>query len=241
MRNYLYHVIYFASLIFATSVASANISVTLSASEDSMLATHSNLGSGSVPQGSKTTFNAISIYSMLPSPGNYTLPVLKWDMSSYAGKTVVSGNAYVSMRINTNWYYDRNGKYGTGIPYMDLSVHKILVPWTESSVTYNNFGGDTGLQSDEYGASICSVRLYDLQKWGEWITWTIPGSMVQQWIDDPTNNYGLLFKPNGYNRPEFNFFSSESSTPPALSFEIVPEPATLSLLSIGGILLRRRK
>lgn len=226
-------------LVCYLATLSQAVPITLYPSEDSMLSSHSNRGGGTVPQGSSGSLYTISKYSMLPSPGNYTLPIIKWDLNSFAGRTVLGSNVSVSLYLHDGWYYDRSHKYGTGIPNMDLTIHKALVSWNEASVTYNNFGGDVGIQSDEYAATGYSVRLQDQQI--GWITWTIPASIVQQWIDNPSTNYGLIFMPEGNNRPEFDFFSRESGIPPRITFELneVPEPATLSLFMLGFLTLKK--
>ena len=221
-------------------VLNAGTTVSLITSEDTVLSTHSNLGGGSVPKGN-TALWAISEYSMLPGYGNHSYSALKWDLSQFAGCTVLDTIVPVKLYLGYNWYYDRDGKYGSGTSYMDVSLHKSLVSWSQSTATYNNFGGEVGLQSDEYVATAYDTnRIYDRQR--GWFTWYIPGSLVQEWIDNPSSNNGLLLLPNGYNRPEFMFHSNSSgSNEPTITFEYIPEPCTLSLFAIGGIFLRRKR
>lgn len=77
-------------------------------------------------------------------------------------------------------------------------------------------------------------------------TFTIPAAMIQDWIDNPGDNAGLLVRSSG-GTGDIRFISAEAGTKPNgpnLSFDymIVPEPSTLSLLSLGmlGFLRRRR-
>lgn len=78
---------------------------------------------------------------------------------------------------------------------------------------------------------------------GTAITFTIPAAMIQSWIDNPSANAGLLGRQTGSS--SWDFRSSQSGTTaqrPTLTFDyVVPEPASLCLLSVGGLMLRRRR
>ena len=73
---------------------------------------------------------------------------------------------------------------------------------------------------------------------------TIPASIIQNWIDNPSQNAGLLVRnPSGTTAPITSDDAGTVAAGPNLSFdyEIVPEPSTLSLLGLGLLgFLRRR-
>src|SRR5690606_21890468 len=73
------------------------------------------------------------------------------------------------------------------------TVNEVLADW-DSDVTYNDFGGDPGIQPDEYSSQTVT---------------TAPGSIgansinvtasLQAWNENPTLNRGWIFRPNGTN------------------------------------------
>lgn len=82
------------------------------------------------------------------------------------------------------------------VPATTVRVHRITAPWVEADVTWNNFAGAfdpaviTTLQVDSIG----------------WHTATVT-SLVQDWVNNPSQNYGLLLEQGAtlYN----NYTSSE--------------------------------
>ena len=83
------------------------------------------------------------------------------------------------------------------------NIHEAAVDWTESE-TFNSFGGDLGVQVDEYGPLIGT---------GSGSTGAIVvdvTSSLAAWTDDPTGNHGWIFLPTGGNGVDLR--SSEWST-----------------------------
>ncbi len=84
-------------------------------------------------------------------------------------------------------------------------LHEVTVDWDPGTVTYNNFGGDSGVQSDEYGALIRSAN-------GTFSTNTVDVTLsLIGWEQDPSANKGWIFVPTGSNGVQF-FSSEEPST-----------------------------
>jgi hypothetical protein len=77
---------------------------------------------------------------------------------------------------------------------------------------------------------------------GGTMTFTIPQAMVQSWIDNPAANAGLLGRNTASSSMRIRSSESSASVRPTLTFDyVIPEPATLSLLSFGLLgFLRRR-
>jgi hypothetical protein len=72
-------------------------------------------------------------------------------------------------------------------------LHPVLVDWDEATVTTDNFGGDAGVQVDEYGPDIADGPI---DNGAAVIDVT---SAVQDWVDNPASNFGLIFVPQSAN------------------------------------------
>ncbi|MBN1538152.1 MAG: DNRLRE domain-containing protein, partial [Anaerolineales bacterium] len=70
-------------------------------------------------------------------------------------------------------------------------VYESLVAWDGSTATYNNFGGDAGVQTDEYYATLIDEALADEASTQYSIDVT---ASLQRWSDG-TANYGWIFLP----------------------------------------------
>ncbi len=83
------------------------------------------------------------------------------------------------------------------------NVNEVLVPWT-ASTTYNNFGGDAGVQPDEYGALVGTANGGVLGGMDLNVTASLVG-----WQANPTGNRGWIFRPTGTDGVQIR--SSEST------------------------------
>ena len=92
--------------------------------------------------------------------------------------------------------------YNLGDP---SNLHEVLSDWSEG-VTYNDFGGDPGVQPDEYGDLVeaasgsVSIGVHSVD-----VT-----ASVSAWANAPSQNRGWIFLPTGGNGVDFR--SSEFST-----------------------------
>ena len=96
-----------------------------------------------------------------------------------------------------------------------ISVYPLLVDFDESKVSWNSFyKQDAGL----FGRKIATASVEQKDGWYEW---TLPASLVQQWIDDPSSNKGLILISELDRDPMTNsFFSStRGANPPQLVVE----------------------
>lgn len=96
------------------------------------------------------------------------------------------------------------------------TVNHSLVDWSEATATWNNFGGDAGLQVDETGAQVATgPTATGLQ------TVNVTASL-QAWLMSPAQNFGWLFIPTATDGVEIR--SSETATiadRPLLTVEFV--------------------
>ena len=122
----------------------------------------------------------------------------------------------------------------------------MLIPWADSTVTFNNFGATPDVQiGSDVGASLHTINLNYPGPGDRYESWTIPAAVLQGWIDQPSTNLGLLvFNTTLVFGQDLQFGSGESANEPRLSFTAVPEPSTAALVGVmlaGFAGLRRRR
>ncbi len=144
------------------------------------------------------------------SPQNVEMPLVRFDLTAFSG-TTLAGNATLRLRMTG---------FNGGAPPQTINTiqaHAIQSPdWSASTVTYNNFFSQ--LQStnlDEVTVSPATV--------GSTVSWTIPQSTVQGWIDDPQSNRGLALRSvTAVDVTDAIFSSLEGESSPQLTFDLVP-------------------
>lgn len=150
-------------------------------------------------------------------------------------------------------------------------AYEMLTPWTESGATWNV--SDTGTDWQAVGARgsadrnltsffvtspnyVINHETASTLAVGDTVTITLPASLVQSWINDPSNNYGILLSigaTSQFRYPEVSFHSSEAATAslrPLLTLTgdlaSIPEPTTVALLAgvicgIATLAIRRNR
>ncbi|MFH1108834.1 MAG: DNRLRE domain-containing protein [Planctomycetota bacterium] len=68
-------------------------------------------------------------------------------------------------------------------------VNEVTVDWSEATATWNNFGGEAGVQADEYGALVASAPIA-MGTANINVT-----SSLQAWSSNPADNHGWIFIP----------------------------------------------
>jgi len=229
-------------LVLATAAGLATAD-TVTASQDTYISEHPVLGGANATHGSDTVL--FSIYANGGAPAFRAFPLVEFDLTSYAGK-IVSGPATLELYVSGTGIFPQNSR--------PVSVHEVLISWTDATATYNNFGAASGVQPGTDIGSALDTQLVAYPAPGDrYVSWTIPTATVQGWIDDPASNYGLLiFNQVLANRQDLQFSSMEGDNAPRLSLDWwmattgndAPEPSVVALLALGCIALltlRRRR
>jgi hypothetical protein len=97
------------------------------------------------------------------------------------------------------------------------TLHAALAPWDEATTTWNSFGGDPGVQDDEWGPAVGDAPV------GTGTFSLDVTATVQAWQDAPATNLGWLVRPGSWDGIRAS--SSESATVanrPRLSVTFVP-------------------
>ena len=129
------------------------------------------------------------------SSGGYMYGLLRFDDIFGTGAGQIPLNYYIQSAILT-YTVSNVGDYA--------NVYEAAVDWTED-VTYNDFGGDAGVQSDEYGALVTNAPGTALTSYQV----DVKSSLIS-WHANPSANKGWLFYPTASDG--VNVSSSEFAT-----------------------------
>jgi hypothetical protein len=127
------------------------------------------------------------------SYGYQSFPMVQFDLAAFAGHKVV-GSPTLTITVSGGW----DGWGYKGPWSQTVQALRVLQPWINRMVTWNNFGPGPicvlpywqgRVNVDCNPLDTVSMTVYA----GDQVTWHIPASLVQQWIDHPETNNGLLF------------------------------------------------
>ncbi|AHF94739.1 hypothetical protein OPIT5_24475 [Opitutaceae bacterium TAV5] len=172
-----------------------------------------------------------------------TLGIQGTNVVANQGLTITL-SAYVIDPANAGWQAHTGNKNGAVAAEAGEVSGAALSTGERAWASGDNFG-----PADRASTAAASIS-FTTAAATQYITLSLPSSIVMSWINSPGNNAGLAFTSD--NAIAFAFYTSEHSTlaaHPALTFDYtpgapVPEPATSALLTAGmalaGIALCRR-
>jgi hypothetical protein len=191
---------------------------TVTASADTYITEHPSLGGPSSTHGSGPTLYEIGASSC--SEGDcVAFPLVQFDLSGFAGQTVV-GTGSLSLNVVATW--------NSATVSQSLEAFQVLVPWKQSTVSWNSFGPGPICGTNVVCTSLDTVSV--TVNPGSTVTFSnLPASLLQQWINNPASNYGLLLQSTTLATDQDIQFASTRSTVaagPKLSFQTTA-PCTL--------------
>lgn len=191
----------------AGKCAPAGLEVTTVASRDTMITEHPFIGGPASVHGADASLHAVG------SPGWRSYPLVAFDLSSFAGQTVVGSPRF-------EFWLD--GGWSTGVA-RPLSLHAVLIPWDETTTSWETFGGAPDTNPGVVAADIATEFVTFSGTETGYRSWSIPASVVQAWIDNPAANFGLLVQNNYVPvQQDLVFQSREGTHAPRLVFETAP-------------------
>lgn len=90
---------------------------------------------------------------------------------------------------------------------MDVTGYKLLIGWDESTSTWASPWTNPGGDFDEAVTDTINVGTLGVN------VFTVSTALVQSWLDNPSGNYGILFKSPSEDTGEIMFNSSEDANP----------------------------
>jgi hypothetical protein len=217
-----------SGILLATLATAANaVVVTTSASADTMLTEYVGYGGPNSTHGSDTIFDLVR--GGIGISGFQSFILVRFDLSAFAGQVVNGASGELRLQLigaNT-------------VPTASVSIRSALVNWSESTASFANFGGTGFNEAAQTGPNL-TTRTVTWSGAAQSIPFALPALTIQSWINNPTQNYGLiLITPPTTGSDNLFFSSREGTVNPTLRFDVspIPEPATFSLWGLGIIAL----
>jgi hypothetical protein len=194
---------------------------------DTFVTTNGTLGGYTSVHGMDSTIGVIGALCAQATP------LIQFDLSHLTGKQVV-GDASLNLRLVSSW----NNATCTQV----ISAYEEHSSWSETTTNWDNLPGPGWWDAPPAPYGVMGPAILDSQTvtcsngQPRDVSWTIPGSVVQSWIDGPADNHGLVLV--SLTTPAYQdlwFSSREGGYAPQLAFSTVPEPSTIVLAGIAAI------
>ncbi|MFN7804564.1 MAG: PKD domain-containing protein, partial [Planctomycetaceae bacterium] len=151
--------------------------VTLAASDDTFITDADGLGGPYSAHGTDTNLWSINYFTPGGGGSLATRPMFHFDLSAYEGRGA-TGDAKFRAHIigpqNPDYYHGSSRR---------VDLYQIMSPWDDATVTYSTHPGIAFIQSQ---------WVQYIGDTNQFIEWTIPQSVVQGWLDDPSTNHGVM-------------------------------------------------
>ncbi len=222
----------FLILISTCSLPVWSALVSVGASADTYITEYNAIGGSNSVNDTATSLYAITANGGNPAFRSY--PLVSFDLSAIINKKVVGPATFEMFVQGTNFGFDSSKQ---------VSVHEVLTDWDSTTLTFNTFGAAAGVQfGTDVGIELDSTSIIYPGVGNRYISWEIPQTVIQSWIDDPSTNNGLLLvNQELQNFTDLQFGSLESQNAPKLTFTSVSEPTIVLLLGAGLLLIGRRR
>lgn len=232
-----------AAALWGMSVITATAAVVVTADQDTRI----DLVSPDINFGASTS-------TRIEIDPNIERAIVHFDLSAYTGTTVTGD-------VLLRWYAQAVGAGANGQTLAVYQVAATNAGWLTLDATWNNRAASTttpwvnaantgnypglGAPGEAYGATpVATLGLVGPVS-GTVLSMNIPAAVVQGWINNASANAGLLFRFSDETAVAGKYLVFEAANQgywPNLTFDyVVPEPGCLSLLVVGGALLRRRR
>ncbi len=162
---------------------------------------------------------------------NATLRLYKTDWSNQTADVTV--NIYQVAAANAGWVEGAGlGTLVDGTSDWSWKIQTVNTPWAGGQ---NSGCGKAG--TDYTISLVGSVTALDAT--AGYIDINLDASVIQNWIDNPSQNYGLILTAPGATAGQVVWFNSSEagSGNPELVLNVIPEPVTSGLLGVGGLLV----
>lgn len=192
---------------------------TVTASADTYITVHPSLDGPTSTHGADPTLYEIGADSC--SEGDCdAFPLIKFDLSGFAGQTVI-GPASLSLNVVAT--------FSSSTVSQTIEAYQVLVPWKPLTVSWDSFGPGPICGTNVECTPLSKVTVTVGP--GSTVRFTnLPAALVQQWINHPATNYGLLLQSTTLETDEDIQFASTRNTTaagPKLSFQ-TRGPCTLN-------------
>ena len=200
---------------------------------------------------------------------SYRRPIKKWDLSAMQGQYQSINSAKVKLSFwkghsNTIEAY----KLFAGENYENANWTEADACWNQKNAegeqwAMTKFTLPNGYKVNSMVTEDDLLGTYEYTATGDVMSWTLdlPADLVQHWIEHPEQNVGLCFRTSddvtvaytnlikmssGDKNKSYNYVVGgieDQYFYPTLTidYEAVPEPASLALFGLGGLVLLRRR
>lgn len=114
-------------------------------------------------------------------------PVIKFDLNYLSGQNIIVKNAKLILYVQNY--------YPSTLASIDVNVYKLINnQFTENGVTWMKYDGSNNWTTSggDYDSVQISNKLIASSDIGKFVNFDLNPTVVQSWIDNPSDNYGMI-------------------------------------------------